>query len=223
MFLGSHVIISFIKSHQSCSVCPGAFLNVFIIQKITGYALAQWVKPHMDFLPLGNKLTALRPMTSHAINQLMCGTHMWSATGSGPLPFFFFFFLEETEILRTHIFAPLWTGFHVSNHSGIFFIGTKHPADASRVCVGLMTSPTVNVRVNNICQKPQCPGGLARLTPAVRKLPSKLYGMASIGKQDLCSLIRSETTPNLLHVVQRCKKPCAFTPAKQVAPMWLVM
>lgn len=61
----------FLSSNPIKAALPawGAFLNVFITQKITGYALAnEWSLVH--FLPLGNTLTALRPMTSPAIKQL---------------------------------------------------------------------------------------------------------------------------------------------------------
>lgn len=83
----------------------------------------------MDFLPLGNTLTALRPMTSPAINQLMCEPTCDQRQEAAHSHFF-----PPTKTLSTQISAPLWTGFHVSYHSGIFFIGAKHPANTSQEC-----------------------------------------------------------------------------------------
>ncbi len=126
----------------------------------------------MDFLPLGNTLTALRPITSPALNRLVCEPTC-----------------DQRQETAHSCFPPQqkssehrsFSGFHVSNHSGIFFVRAKHPADASQEC-----RPHDFIYCKSACQQhlpePQCPGGLARLTPAVRKLPSKLYETASIGK-----------------------------------------
>lgn len=133
-------------------------LNVFIIQNVTDYVLAnEWSQHH----------SIKKHMKSSLLSDITCcksafvWIHMRPETGNSPLPC-----LEEAEILRTQISALSMSTTILRLNDFVFF-KLMLLASLSRI-----TSSTVNL------PEPRRTCGLTRSLPAVRELPSNGFNQA---------------------------------------------
>lgn len=176
------------------NVSKGLIVQVFI----RGYLLAnEWSQCHTIRKHINGSL----PSDITCYKSAFVRIHMQSVTGNSPLPC-----SEETEILITHISAPLWTASPCKQllwHSMILSSSGQNVLLIQLESVSRMTSSTVNLCQQHLAE-PLRPHGITRLMPAVWELPSKL-GTASISEENgICVLSLGETAPNILFVVQRC-------------------